>query len=79
MSAPVLPTHPAIEYALDCEFTITGETAKRLIEYAERYRREPVALLADLILKVLDEDLVDAVLDESPAPSPTSNNPGGAR
>ncbi len=59
-----LPTHPFANYELLFDGKLTGEKAKRLIEYAERYKRSPVELLADIIDKVLEDNLVDAILDE---------------
>lgn len=57
-------THPGVDYILEYDGELVGELAKRLIEYAERYRVEPVDLLADLIERVLQDDLVDAVMDK---------------
>lgn len=55
-------THPGIEYVLDFDGQLRGEIAKRLIEYAERYKIEPVELLSDIIDRVLADDLVDTVM-----------------
>ena len=59
-----LPPFVAIE--IDFEGQLRGEQAKRLIEHADRYKKEPVELLADIIETVLNDDLVTAVLDVPP-------------
>lgn len=56
------PTHPLVDYQLDFSGQLRGELAKRLIEYAEFYTKEPVELLADIIEFVLKFDLVDTVV-----------------
>lgn len=56
--------NPLEQVELKIELELRGELAKQLLEYAERFKREPAALLSDLIERVLLDDLVDAVLDE---------------
>lgn len=49
---------------IDLQMTLRNELAQRLIDEAARLRREPVVLLADIIERVLTDNLVGAVLDE---------------
>lgn len=49
---------------LDVDLQLRGRNAAMLIAEAKKRRREPAELLADLIEKVLTDDLVDAVLDD---------------
>lgn len=53
---------PIVELEINCEFTLKGELAKCLVENAERFGKEPVDLLADVVEKVLKHDLIDVVL-----------------
>lgn len=46
------------------ELTLRGPTAAKLAKAAERRRREPADLLADIIERAIDDDLIDAILDE---------------
>jgi len=50
---------------LHCVIDLRNELAKQLHCHARRLKRRPIDLLADLIERVLTENLVDAVLDES--------------
>lgn len=54
---------PIIELQLDCELKLTSELAKKLVEEAEYYRKEPVDLLADIIEKVVsDPPLLESII-----------------
>lgn len=55
-------TEEAVE--IDLQMTLKNELAQKLIGEAARLRREPVDLLADIIERVLTDNLVGAVLDE---------------
>lgn len=55
-------TEEAVE--IDLEMTLKNELAKKLIAEAERLGRSPVVLLADIIERVLTDNLVSAVIDE---------------
>lgn len=49
---------------LDIKMRLSGDLAEACIYHALRLKREPVSLVADILEKVLGENLVDAVLDE---------------
>jgi hypothetical protein len=57
-------TEPRSSGDLDLAMTLRGPLAALLTLHATRLQRRPVDLLADLIERVLTDDLVDAVLDE---------------
>ena len=46
------------------EITLRNELARVLHAHAEKRRKEPVEVLADIVETVLKEDIVDAVLDD---------------
>lgn len=49
---------------IDIELTLRGRLARMLTAHAERRRKGPAELLSDLIEAVLNDDLVNAVLDD---------------
>lgn len=49
---------------IDVHMRFSGDLAESLIHHALRLKREPASLVADIIEKVIGDDLVDAVLDE---------------
>lgn len=61
---PLYPPHPLEECEITLEINLRGEMARRVIEHAERLSRAPVELMADIVERVLADDLIDAVLDE---------------
>lgn len=54
------------EVVLDMELQLRGRLADTLIRHAEKRGRKPSDLLADIIETVLNDDIVDAVMDDRP-------------
>lgn len=52
---------------IECRLKLRNELAVRLNAHAVRLKRAPGELLADIIERVLQDDLVVAVLDETAA------------
>lgn len=51
---------------LEISMQLRNHLADALAKNAKRLNRRPIDLLADLIERVLEDDLVDAVLDDDP-------------
>jgi hypothetical protein len=51
-------------YEIEAAFTLKNKLAKVLLEHAAKRQREPAELLADVVETVLQDDLIDAVLDD---------------
>ena len=59
--------HPREEVLeVECRLRLRNENATRLTAHATRLKRAPSELLADIIERVLTDDLVVAILDEGP-------------
>jgi DNA-binding protein YbaB len=56
--------HPLQDVELRLELVLTGQTAISAIEIAERRNQSPVEMLADLLKVAIDEDMVDAIIDD---------------
>lgn len=50
------------------ETTLRGRLAETLMRHADRRRARPVDVLASIVEAVLNDDIVDAVLDDGPKP-----------
>lgn len=57
--------YPPVE--IDIELKLTGPQAVTLLKHANRRKRAPVEIMADIIDAVLGDDIVDAVLDDGGA------------
>ena len=53
---------------IECRLKLRSELAVRLDAHATRLKRSPSELLADIVERVLQDDLIVAVLDEAGAP-----------
>lgn len=60
----VTPSTPLREQVLEFKFTLSGESARRMIAAAEQRSKCPGDLVFDVVQAVLEDDLFDAVLDE---------------
>lgn len=49
---------------ISCAIVLRDQLAERLEAHAERLGKSTVALLADLIETILNDNLVDAVIDQ---------------
>jgi hypothetical protein len=56
--------HPLHDVELRIELVLTGETAASALDIAERRKQEPVEMLADLLKVAIDDDMVDAIIDD---------------
>lgn len=57
-------SHPLESIEIDLAISLRGETAKRCLEIAERRGQRPEEMLASVVNIVIDDDMVDAVIDD---------------
>lgn len=56
--------HPLLQAEIKLEIVMKGETARSCLEIAERRKQRPVDMLADAVKIMIDEDMIDAIIDD---------------